>query len=200
MEEVVQGGGALLREHLDDLVAIYRSAFLDLHEADPARAAEDRRQIMIRHADRENVEVLLARADGRAVGFCYTYHGTAGQWWHDIVTARLHAAGAEDWMVDCREIVELHVRPDWQGRGLGRRLLRDVLRRAAERTVVLSALDDPVSRTDRARSLYASEGFVALLSDFTFPGSPLVYAILGRRSQPAPAPGEPPARTASSPS
>jgi GNAT superfamily N-acetyltransferase len=179
MEEVVQGGGALLREHLDDLVAIYRSAFLDLHEADPARAAEDRRQIMIRHADRENVEVLLASADGRAVGFCYTYHGTAGQWWHDIVTARLHAAGAEDWMVDCREIVELHVRPDWQGRGLGRRLLRDVLLRGVRRPAVglhlprlpvgLRHPRPPKPARPRARRTARQDGERALVSPVTWP-------------------------------
>jgi GNAT superfamily N-acetyltransferase len=175
MEDVVLGGGDLLRENLDDLVAIYRAAFLDLHEANPVRAAEDRRQIMIRHAERENVEVLIAKVEGATVGFCYAYHGTPGQWWHDVVTARLRAVSAEDWMADCREIVELHVRPGWQGHGIGRRMLRDVVGRAQERTVVLSALDDPASRTDRARRLYASEGFVPLLSDFAFPGSPLPY-------------------------
>ncbi len=86
------------------------------------------------------------------------------------------------WLGDCLEIVEFHVLPEFQGRGLGRKLLRELLREAPERTAALSALELPDSR---ARRLYASEGFIPLLSNFRFPGSWIEYAVLGKRLTPA---------------
>jgi GNAT superfamily N-acetyltransferase len=186
MTTLRRGGRALLSERLDELVAIYRAAFLELHEPDPDRAAQERRAHMFRHCQQPGLDVVVAvDADEAAVGFVYSYPGLAGQWWHDVVAAGLDRVDPSTqfrrrWLADTREIVELHVRPEAQGRGTGRALLRAALDHATERTIVLSALDDPTSRSGPARRLYAAERFVALLEEFTFPGSPLPYAVLGR--------------------
>lgn len=173
------GGAPEFTRRLPELLGVYREAFLDEHEADPEAATADRAALMTRHAERPGL--LLVTADdpaGALVGFCYGYRGAVGQWWHDVVARALAADERLRWLANCREIVELHVRPGAQGHGLGRRLLRKALHGVPEATVALSALDLPETR---ARRLYASEGFRPLLTGFRFPGTPTAYVVLVKR-------------------
>jgi GNAT superfamily N-acetyltransferase len=121
--------------------------------------------------------VAALTPDDTLVGITYALPGRDGQWWHDVVAGALPEPSADYWLGDCLEIVELHVLPDYQGHGIGRRLLRELLADVSQRTAALSALEPPGSR---ARRLYDSEGFVPLLSGFRFPGSPTPYAVLGK--------------------
>lgn len=105
----------------------------------------------------------------RAVGFAYGFLGRPGQWWYDTVTAALRehdTAAVPRWFAEPFEVAELHVHPDWQGRGLGRALLERLTAARRERTAVLSTRcgDSP------ARRLYHSCGFAAVLPVFYFPG------------------------------
>lgn len=109
------------------------------------------------------------------VGFGYGYSGRPGQWWHDIVSRALGKQGSRRWLDDGFELAELHVLPTYQAQGTGRRLLRDVMARAAAAHVTLSTPDLETP----ARKLYRSEGFVDLLTDFYFPGSAEAYAVMG---------------------
>lgn len=113
--------------------------------------------------------------DGQLVGFGYGYLGAVGQWWHDVVASALGRGGSKRWLRDGFELAELHVLPEFQGRGLGRALLLDVLSRTDAKHVVLSTpdIDSP------ARALYRSHGFADLVCDFYFPGSSEAYAIMG---------------------
>jgi len=111
------------------------------------------------------------------IGMTYVVPGRRGHWWHDVVWSSLPSEQAQEWLTDVVEIVELHVLPSHQGRGIGRRLLQDSLARSEARTAVLSALEED----SPARRLYAAEGFVPLLQRFRFPGSPERYAVLGKR-------------------
>jgi GNAT superfamily N-acetyltransferase len=171
-----------MRARLAEVIAVYKAAFLDVHEADPVRAAHDRLTHARRHTDRRDLRAVAAlTADDELVGITYAMPGRSGQWWHDVVAGALPPAVATHWLQDCLEIVELHVLPDHQGQGVGRALLRELLRDVPYRTAALSALELPGSR---ARRLYASEGFVPLLSDFRFPGSYTPYAVLGKELPP----------------
>jgi GNAT superfamily N-acetyltransferase len=164
------------RARLDDIIAVYKAAFLDIFEDDPVRAAADRRLHVGHHFARTDVRVVVALdPTGRIVGFTYTVPGRAGNWWHDVVTGALPTPVARQWFSDTVEIVELHVTPSAQGRGLGRMLLRTALESADSATAALSALDDPDLP---ARHLYDSEGFAPLLTDFRFPGGSTRYAVL----------------------
>lgn len=58
-------------------------------------------------------------------------------------------------------LLNICVGPEWQGRGLGRRLLHRVFRIAAERNADTVFLEVRASNT-LARALYASEGFVEI--------------------------------------
>jgi ribosomal protein S18 acetylase RimI-like enzyme len=176
--EVWDTGTALAR--VDELVSVYRSAFLDRWEPDPHQAARDRRLHVGRHLRRGDATVLVASDADGLTGFTYSVPGRPGNWWHDTVRSGLSATQRLRWLADCTEIVELHVAPRAQGQGLGRALLRGALARSSARTAVLSALDDPDLP---ARHLYQSEGFILLCSSFFFPGTSHSYAILGRDLQ-----------------
>lgn len=178
MTALEQGSADLFRARLPELVEVYRQAFLEVYEADPAQAAKERAALMQRHAHREGLRLVIAEEpDGRIIGFCYTYHGRHGQWWHDVVVRALGPDAGRRWLGDCREVVELHVLPEAQGHGLGRRLLRAALDGSAERTSALSALD---IRDTRARRLYVSEGFQEVLRGFRFPGTNTEYVIFAK--------------------
>jgi GNAT superfamily N-acetyltransferase len=166
----------MARDRLDDVVSVYKAAFLDVFEDDPERAAADRRLHVGHHFTRTDVRVVAALdPTGRLVGFTYAVPGRPGNWWHDVVTSALPGPIARQWFSDTVEIVELHVLPSAQGRGLGRALLRAALDASTERTAALSALDDPALP---ARHLYTAEGFSPLLTDFRFPGGSTRYAVL----------------------
>jgi GNAT superfamily N-acetyltransferase len=168
---------------LPDVMTVYRRAFLDVHERDPARAESERAAHARTHVHRPGLRVVAALApdpdlppeQSPLVGVAYGQPGSRGQWWHDTVVAALPADLASQWFSDVFEIVELHVLPEYQGRGLGRRLLRDLLDGCGRRTAALSALELPDSP---ARQLYASEGFVPVLSNFSFAGGDTPYAVL----------------------
>ena len=117
----------------------------------------------------------------KIVGFAYGFRGAPGQWWHDVVFRALESrAGreaAEAWLGNAFELAEIHMHPDYQGKGIGRAMITTLCAGRPERSAVLSTHDRPTM----ARHLYASMGFTDLLSPFLFPGGYEQYAILGRR-------------------
>src|ERR1700712_4840028 len=127
---------------LPDVMAVSRRAFLDLHERDPARAESERTAHARTHVHRPGLRVVAALAPdpdlpaehAPLVGIGYGQPGARGQWWHDTVVAALPAEAAARWFSDVFEIVELHVLPEYQGRGLGRQLLRTLLGGCGRRT------------------------------------------------------------------
>jgi ribosomal protein S18 acetylase RimI-like enzyme len=113
------------------------------------------------------------------IAFAYGFHGGSGQWWHDLVRSALisksgHGAAIE-WLDDSFEVAEVHVHPEYQHRGIGRRLLYRLTGGRAERTAVLSTMDT----NSPARRLYRSLGFTDLLTDYRFSGAPVPYAVMG---------------------
>jgi GNAT superfamily N-acetyltransferase len=123
------------------------------------------------------------------IGFAYGFHGSAGQWWHDVVrkslTAQRGGEVADRWLGDSFEFAEVHMRPEHQGRGTGRAMMHALAAGRPERTAVLSTPDGQT----RARRLYQSLGFVDLLPAFSFPGAGPSYTIMGAVM---PLPDEPP--------
>jgi ribosomal protein S18 acetylase RimI-like enzyme len=177
-------GTALLREltttdflaQLDAMVAVYAAAMLP----DPAYLP-GRLSIMERHAGHPGFRAIAVTAPeaSRIVGFGYGFRGSPGQWWHDVVqtgiTAASGAAMATRWLADAMEIAEVHVQPEYQQQGIGRRLLLTLTAGRPERTAVLSTQDS----YSPARRLYRSLGFEDLLTAFAFPGGGPPYAVMG---------------------
>jgi ribosomal protein S18 acetylase RimI-like enzyme len=115
--------------------------------------------------------------DGTLVGFGYGYTSLPGQWWHDLVRRALDREAARQWLMDAFELSELHVLPDYQGTGIGRRLLSSL---AADLTHAAMLLSTPDADT-RAFRLYRATGFVDLARNYLFPGDARPFAVLGAR-------------------
>jgi len=162
------------------LLAIYADAM----DADAA-VLPGRRELMRRHAGYPDFKALQARArangrgEGTVLGFGYGFHGQPGQWWYDAVSAALSRAigpaVAADWLADCLEIAEVHVRKDQQRQGIGTRMLTALTEGRPERTALLSTPD----RDTTARRLYRRMGFRDLLTGYSFPGGSPPYAVMG---------------------
>jgi ribosomal protein S18 acetylase RimI-like enzyme len=122
---------------------------------------------------------VAGAAGSRIAAFAYGFRGATGQWWHDVVAAGVTAASGPDaatrWLADAMEIAEVHVRPEYQQQGIGRRLLRALTAARTERTAVLSTQ----ASNSPARRLYRSMGFTDLLATFNFPGGGPPYAVMG---------------------
>jgi len=177
---------AAFRAELDALTAVYLAAM----RPDPAQLP-GRRSIMERHASYDGFRALAVTADavdggpgrpggpGQIIGFSYSFRGAPGQWWHDVVAAALAAKSgwelAAAWLTDSLEIAEVHVHPDFHGRGIGRSLVLGLAQGRPERTAVLSTQD----AESPARRLYRSLSFADLLTGYCFPGTPVPYAVMG---------------------
>jgi GNAT superfamily N-acetyltransferase len=177
-------GTALLRElsqaefraSLEDLVAVYAAAM----RPDPAQLP-GRLSIMDRHVAYPSFRCVVASASAESpiIAFTYGFRGSSGQWWHDVVRTGITATSGEQtanvWLTAPMEIAEVHVRPEYQHQGIGRRMMLTLTRGRPERRAILSTqdVDSP------ARHLYRSLGFEDLLTSFIFPGGGPPYAVMG---------------------
>ncbi|MHB1430598.1 MAG: GNAT family N-acetyltransferase [Streptosporangiaceae bacterium] len=163
-------------DELDILLAIYADAMQAQAALLPGRL-----DLMRRHSSYPAFRAVhvRARSSGPVVGFAYSFHGQGGQWWYDAVWAALaRSAGvpaAADWLADCMEIAEVHVRTEHQRAGIGSAMLMALTTGRPERTAVLSTPD----RDTTARRLYRRVGFSDLLAGFSFPGGSPPYAVMG---------------------
>jgi ribosomal protein S18 acetylase RimI-like enzyme len=89
--------------------------------------------------------ITVAEADGRAVGFVM---------WGPAFEPAWFDPGVERWA----ELDELHVHPDYQGRGIGTRLVRAAIRQARADGFAVMYLVAEASN-DSARRVYEKTGF-----------------------------------------
>ncbi|MBN6057851.1 GNAT family N-acetyltransferase [Nonomuraea sp. RK-328] len=194
MIEFRGAGPAEFDERLDTVIDIYTAAMRP-----PADQITGRRSIMRNHGMYPRFQCYFAelrgepavpdpwtgtgtrrRGEAKVVGFAYGFHGAPGQWWHDVVHRALEDRSgfrvADAWLGDAFELAEIHVHPDYQGKGIGRAMIATLCAGRRERSAVLSTHDRPTA----ARHLYRSMGFTDLLSRFVFPGGYEEYAIAGR--------------------
>lgn len=159
------------------LLEVYEEAMSPPTEQLPGRAS-----VMNGHARYPGFRSVVALGDRAPVGFAYAFHGSPGQWWHDMVAEGLRSRGKQQhvrrYLRDPWEIAEVHVRPEAQNKGIGRAMLHVLCRGRTERTAVLSTRSVPSA----AHHLYRSCGFTTVLEEFAFPGSPdLPFDILAAR-------------------
>jgi ribosomal protein S18 acetylase RimI-like enzyme len=132
------------------------------------------------HTTRDNFVFLIARDADEVVGFGYGYSGSSGQWWTDHVSRSLTAAQRADWIDPPHfEVVELHVKPSRQRRGIGSALLAQLLTRQPHDRALLSTQ----TGSRKARGFYAKNGWTELASVDFGPGYP-PYLVLGKRLLP----------------
>lgn len=160
-----------LSARTDDVLDVYAAAM----EVPPS-AAKTRKGILLSHLDRRGLKAVAAVEGDRLVGIAYGYVGEPGQWWHDQVCAAMSREQAKTWLASAFEVCEFHVRPELQGRGLGRDLLGTLLTGTGARTAVLTTPD----RETRARHFYRADGWQDLVRGMHFPGDPRYFAVLGK--------------------
>jgi ribosomal protein S18 acetylase RimI-like enzyme len=132
------------------------------------------------HVERDDFVFLVAREAGELAGFGYGYTGAHGQWWTESVARSLTAAQRAEWLDPPHyEIVELHVRPAFQRRGIGSALLAQLLTRQPHDRALLSTQ----TGSRKARAFYAKNGWQELASVDFGAGYP-PYLVLGRRLDP----------------
>ncbi|MFC5830735.1 GNAT family N-acetyltransferase [Nonomuraea insulae] len=183
MIEFRGAGPAEFTERLETVIGIYTAAMNP-----PEDQITGRKTIMRNHGTYPHFQCYFAEMrdsspdalEPRTVGFAYGFRGAPGQWWHDVVSrglsGQLGQPAAEAWMGYAFELAEIHVHPDYQGKGIGRAMISTLCAGRRERSAVLSTHDRPTA----ARHLYASMGFHDLLTAFVFPGGHEEYAIAGR--------------------
>jgi len=160
-------------ERVDEAMGIYVRAMGYPRHAGPQRAVSAKRHV---HLDGFAARAALTTG-GTLVGFGYGYTTATGQWWHDLVRSAMGRELAGEWMADAFELSELHVLPEFQGRGLGRVLITELAASIPHRAMLLSTPDSDT----RAFRLYRDLGFVDLRRDYLFPGDSRPFAVLGAR-------------------
>jgi ribosomal protein S18 acetylase RimI-like enzyme len=157
---------------LDDAMRIYARAMNYPVHTGSQRAVSARRHLSI-----NGFTCRAALLDDQLVGFAYGYTTAPGQWWHDLVRRALSREAAQEWLTDAFELSELHVQPEYHGRGVGRRLLTALAGGVPNSSMLLSTPDADT----RAFRLYRSTGFVDLARNYLFPGDGRPFAVLGAR-------------------
>jgi ribosomal protein S18 acetylase RimI-like enzyme len=133
-----------------------------------------------RHVERDGLVFLVVREGPAIVGFGYGYTGAYGHWWTDRVALAFTPAQRAEWLDPPHfEVVELHVRPSAQRRGIGSTLLAQLLSRQPHRRAVLTTQ----SAARPARSFYAKNGWTELAQVDFGRGYP-PYIALGRLLRP----------------
>ncbi|WP_329123633.1 GNAT family N-acetyltransferase [Streptomyces sp. NBC_01465] len=171
MVDDVVVGPVNLAERVDEALAVQALAFgLSADEVGV------RRHIVLRHLLNPGARALGATSlDGRLVGFVYGMPNDRNHWWSTVVEPYLRTNGAADWLDDSFVITELHVHPDFQGRGAGRRLITQITDSAEQPRSILSAIDTE----SPARGLYRKLGYEDLAEQVHFPSAALPYAVMG---------------------
>lgn len=134
-----------------------------------------RLQIVGRHAQQPGVIALGALCGGRLVGFGYGMPNLREHWWSTVIEPYLEARGHGDWLDGSFAVTELHVLPQYQGRGLGSSLIRSLCEQSGLRRSILSAIDAETP----ARRLYRSLGYRDLARAVRFPATDRPYAVMG---------------------
>lgn len=158
---------------LDEAMSIYATAMQYPRHTAAQRAVSARKHL---HNDGFACRAAVD-ASGSLVGFGYGYTTKPGQWWHDLVRRALDRTQSAQWLTNAFELSELHVLPDCQGSGIGRRLITELAADIPHAAIVLSTPDSDT----RAFRLYRDLGFEDLARNYLFPGDSRPFAVLGVR-------------------
>lgn len=173
--KLVRWEPADLARRMEDVLLVFGQAM-----SYDRQMLEVRRGYITTHLRRPQFRAVATLDDAdRLVGFAYGYHSQQGQWWHEQVREALTEDDRQRWLSYAFEIVELHVRPQVQGHGLGEAQLRALLDGASGRVALLSTPEADESAS-RAWRLYRRAGFTDVVRQLMFPGDPRPFAVLGR--------------------
>lgn len=131
---------------------------------------------------RPGFAAVCATIENQVVGFAYGFTGTADYWWQrqilDGLSSDRPLTSTESEIIENYfEIAEVHVLPGYQGHGIGRKMMCELLSSITEEYAILSTPE--VKNEDNfAFHLYHSLGFSDLLRHFKFSGDDRDFAVL----------------------
>lgn len=142
-------------------------------------ASGDRLDVIVpRHLERPGFRFVTEHdPDGRLAGMAYGYQGSAGEWWHDLVSGAMDEAARARWLRPGHfEFVELAVRPDRRRRGIGGRLHDALLTGLEAPTAVLSTEVE----NEPAIALYRGRGWEVVVPEIDFGPRYPPFLVMGR--------------------
>lgn len=148
----------------DRILEMWPTAFGPVPDEDAWRA-----RFWEQHRGRDGFRLVTADSGDELLGFGWGYTGQRGQWWADTVHSALGPVG-DDWVGGHFEFVELAVRPEHRGRGLGGALHDALLEGLVQERALLQTDADPDGAGHR---LYLARGWRAIGA------LPLGKAIMG---------------------
>jgi ribosomal protein S18 acetylase RimI-like enzyme len=171
IEIVELGARAVVELQRENIEELWRRLYPDTPD-------ERFSEILPRHASRRGFRFLAAYDEAeKLAGFAYGYLGGPGEWWHDHVASALGPKGAERWLPPGHfEFVELQVRPELQGQGLGARLHDELLDGIDAPTTVLSTTKD----NERALGFYRRRGWQVIVDELSFGSGYEPFTVLGK--------------------
>jgi ribosomal protein S18 acetylase RimI-like enzyme len=144
----------------------------------PDAAGERLDAIVPRHLERKGFRFVAEwDADGTLAGIAYGYRGSAGEWWHDLVSRAMDDAARSRWLRPGHfEFVELAVRSDLHRRGIGGRLHDALLAGLDAPTAVLSTEVENAP----AIGLYRGRGWEVVVPEIDFGADYSPFLVMGR--------------------
>lgn len=147
------------------------------------KAIRDTRiEVWRRNSQNPGFTAVAALMDDQVVGVAYGFNGSPDHWWQHQLRRGLRQLGGpteEEIHIihNYFEVAEVHVQPGFQGHGIGRKLMRELLKNKQNTFAILSTpeVDD---EANHAFSLYRSLGFTDLLRQFRFDGDQRPFAVL----------------------
>ena len=159
-----------------ELVSIYLAAM----EYSP-HVASNRIKAWRRDIFHPGFSDIIAVVGDTVIGVAYGFLGYRGYWWDNHLRTFLEQAGTTNkyrpQLSSYAELAELHVLPQMQGHGVGKRLLSRLAWNMPADYLLLST-PEVADESNRAFGLYRSLGFRDIVRHVHYPGDPRAYAIL----------------------
>ncbi|WP_053545299.1 GNAT family N-acetyltransferase [Corynebacterium deserti] len=155
--------------------------YIEAMEYDKA-IRDTRVEVWRRNSQNPGFTAVAALMDDQVVGIAYGFNGSPNHWWQHQLRRGLRQQGGPteeeiQLIQNYFEVAEVHVQPGFQGHGIGRKMMHELLKDNASGHAILST-PEVDGEANPAFSLYRSLGFTDFLRHFKFDGDQRDFAVL----------------------
>ncbi|MFF5085473.1 GNAT family N-acetyltransferase [Actinoplanes sp. NPDC000266] len=162
--------GSEVVANIQELASIYTEVYAEPpYNSGPLWSAQSFTARTVRQTARDGFSFVAAQQDGELAGFSFGLTFGKGKWWSGTASQPPEGIlNAEKFAV-----IELVVRKDWRGSGIGRSLLRQLLAGRSEEYAILTAVPEAP-----ARKIYSRWGWLRTGTAHHAPDAPIMDALL----------------------